>query len=305
MELLPEPGVVTQEEPFPTPVVTEDSTPPETALKDFETKDSDTSTTPVNECKPDNELTTTSLREESPVLVLQVQENNSSSKSSSQEMEPSKDVWPRSILKSPSTSPWPSTCPSERSSSSELPSLGISAESQRLSSLTDEASLNDKGSSSDLRAPSPVPDGYVTPSFPLASHSYPLLTVPHVPYTGYTAITIPASPLQPRLPEKQHPTPLQDSSSGTSSVTTSAGSSTSSLQVSFSSTSKELTSAAKQVKAAPTKGLEEPASHISSKFVQDSSKFWYKPGISRDQGKEDKQVHELYILINCCSILMH
>lgn len=30
-----------------------------------------------------------------------------------------------------------------------------------------------------------------------------------------------------------------------------------------------------------------PESRLNVKFVQDTSKFWYKPDISRDQGKID------------------
>lgn len=35
-------------------------------------------------------------------------------------------------------------------------------------------------------------------------------------------------------------------------------------------------------------GEAETANRVSVKFVQDSSKFWYKPGISREQGKAFK-----------------
>lgn len=170
-----------------------------------------------------------------------------------------------------------STCPSERSSSCELLLLGPGSEGQSLTPLTDSVSSNENGSNSDLRAPSPVPDGYITPLFPLASPSYTLLTAPQLPYTGYTAITIPSYPPQPPLPEKQHVSPLQDSSTSASSVRSSTASSTFSVQA--------------QIPFSPTadtgqKVIPEPENRVSAKFVQDTSKFWYKPGISRDQGME-------------------
>ncbi|RXN07761.1 tensin-2-like isoform X2 [Labeo rohita] len=183
---------------------------------------------------------------------------------------------------STSTSPQPPLCSSERSSASEFPSFSINAERQSLTTLTD---CNEESSNSDLTTSSPDPDGYITPSFPIASYSYPLLTVPHVPYTGYTEITIPASLPQPPLPEKQRASPLQNASDCTStSSIRSTGKPTSSAQfhVSFSTTANELPLASK-CKVTPSSGMEEPENRLSSKFVQDSSKYWYKPGISRDQ----------------------
>uniref|UniRef100_A0A8C1A9Z5 Tensin 2b n=1 Tax=Cyprinus carpio carpio TaxID=630221 RepID=A0A8C1A9Z5_CYPCA len=183
---------------------------------------------------------------------------------------------------STSTSPQPPLCSSERSSASEFPSFNINAERQSMTTLTD---CNKESSNSDLTASSPDPDGYVTPTFPIASYSYPLLTVPHVPYTGYTEITIPASLPQPPLPEKQRSSPLHNVSdcTGTSSIKSAGKPSTSSAQfhVSFSTTN-ELPPASK-CKVTPSSGVEEQENRLSSKFVQDSSKYWYKPGISRDQ----------------------
>uniref|UniRef100_A0A673MJW5 SH2 domain-containing protein n=1 Tax=Sinocyclocheilus rhinocerous TaxID=307959 RepID=A0A673MJW5_9TELE len=180
-----------------------------------------------------------------------------------------------------STSPQPPLCSSERSSASEFPSFNINAERQGMTTLTD---CNEESSNSDLTASDP--DGYITPSFPIASYSYPLLTVPHVPYTGYTEITIPASLPQPPLPEKQRSSPLHNVSdcTGTSSIKSAGKPSTSSAQfhVSFSTTTNELPPASK-CKVTLSSGVEEPENRLSSKFVQDSSKYWYKPGISRDQ----------------------
>lgn len=183
---------------------------------------------------------------------------------------------------STSTSPQPPLCSSERSSTSEFSSFNINAERQSLT-----ADCNEESSNSDLTTSSPDPDGYVTPSFPIASYCYPLLTVPHVPYTGYTAITIPASLPQPPLPEKQRSPPLPNvsNSTGTSTVKSTKPSTLSAqFHVSFSSTASELPPTS-SCKVTPSSGVEEPESRLSSKFVQDSSKYWYKPGISRDQGE--------------------
>ncbi|KAF5890176.1 tensin-2-like isoform X2, partial [Clarias magur] len=181
-----------------------------------------------------------------------------------------------------------STCPSERNSSCDLPLLSPISEGQSLTNLTDRVSSNEDGSSSDLRAPSPVPDGYITPLFPLTSPNYTLLTVPHLPYTGYTAITIPSYPPQPPLPDKQRVSPFQDSPTSTSSVRSSTASTTSSVQaqVAF------LPDADRQ------KETPEAENRVSAKFVQDTSKFWYKPGISRDQAIAVlKDKHPGYFLI--------
>lgn len=180
------------------------------------------------------------------------------------------------------TSSRPPVCSSERSSTSEL-LFNISVERQSLTTLTDCNSSNEESSNSDLRASSPDPDGYVTPSFPIGSYNYALLTVPHLPYTGYTAITIPASLPQPPLPEKQRTTNLQNivDCTDAASLKSDAKLSTSSGRLPVIN---ELLPATK-CKVAPSNGVEEPESRLSSKFVQDSSKYWYKAGISRDQGK--------------------
>ncbi|XP_051563576.1 tensin-2 isoform X2 [Myxocyprinus asiaticus] len=202
------------------------------------------------------------------------------------ESKQNKDERPGSCYTTTSTSTIPPICSSERSSASEFSSLNISAERQSLTPLTDCTSSNGESSNSDFRASSPDPDGYVTPSFPIVSYSYPLLTVPHVPYTGYTAVTIPASLPQPPLPEKQRSSHLQNVSdcTGRSSLKSAAKLPTSSAQfhVSFFSATSELPATAR-CKATPSSGVEETENRLSSKFVQDSSKYWYKPGISRDQ----------------------
>ncbi|XP_070966519.1 tensin-2-like isoform X2 [Oncorhynchus clarkii lewisi] len=148
-------------------------------------------------------------------------------------------------------------------------------------------------SDSDPKPPSPVPDGYNTPTFPLASYYYPLLNVPHVPYTGYTAVTIPTA--QPPLPEKRRLSSMPGSPNGYGSqslLRASLGAigpmgvspQSSLLQVTFSPSVGELPPSVRRGLAHP--GVREEvveSSKVNAKFVQDSSKFWYKPSISRDQ----------------------
>lgn len=185
-----------------------------------------------------------------------------------------------------STSPQPPLCSSERSSASEFSSFNMNSERQSVTPLTD---CNEESNSD--------PDGFITPSFPIASHSYPLLTVPHVPYTGYTEITIPTNLPQPPLPEKQRSSPLHNMSdcTPTSSIKSAGKPSVSSAQfhVSFSTTTNEVPPKS-TCRIPPSSGVEEPESRLGSKFVQDSSKYWYKPGISRDQGEN---VCYLYLCI--------
>ncbi|XP_031424116.1 tensin-2-like isoform X1 [Clupea harengus] len=227
----------------------------------------------------------------------------------------------------PASTPQPSIGSSGRYPSSDLSSLGVLPDGRRLTPQMEHACSSEVGSScGDLRAPSPIPDGQATPSFPLPSYYYPLLTVPHVPYTGYTAITIPASAPQPPLPEKRRPPALQGSPNRASTLRASTGalssssvsssstsSSTSQLHVTFSPAVSELTPPAFRPATVAQSELTPPAfrpatvaqseltppafrpatvahgagedsgSRVSAKFVQDSSKFWYKPGISRDQ----------------------
>uniref|UniRef100_A0A4W6C7P7 Tensin 2b n=1 Tax=Lates calcarifer TaxID=8187 RepID=A0A4W6C7P7_LATCA len=134
----------------------------------------------------------------------------------------------------------------------------------------------DRDSSADNKPPSPVPDGYHTPTFPLASYYYPLLNVPHVPYTGYTAVTIPA--IQPPLPEKKRLSSTAGSLNGHNSLLRVSSAPSPAHHVSFSP------AVAEQRRGSAQVGYREEADiRVNAKFVQDSSKYWYKPGISRDQ----------------------
>lgn len=142
---------------------------------------------------------------------------------------------------------------------------------QRSSMSTDQSRQSLTPDLADTKSPSPVPDGYNTPNFPLASYYYPLLNVPHVPYTGYTAVTIPS---QPPLPEKKRGTHQPGFMNGHGSL-------------------HRVLSAPVPTQGAPLLGgaveqrrgsaQVEADIRVNAKFVQDSSKFWYKPGISRDQ----------------------
>uniref|UniRef100_A0A8C3A5D8 SH2 domain-containing protein n=1 Tax=Cyclopterus lumpus TaxID=8103 RepID=A0A8C3A5D8_CYCLU len=128
----------------------------------------------------------------------------------------------------------------------------------------------------DTKPPSPVPDGYQTPTFPLASYYYPLLNVPHVPYTGYTAVTIPA--VQPPLPEKKRLSSAPGYLNGHNALLRASSTPSPMHHVTFSP------SAGEQRRGSSQQSCREEADvRVNAKFVQDSSKYWYKPGISRDQ----------------------
>ncbi|KAG7520227.1 tensin-2-like isoform X2 [Solea senegalensis] len=105
-------------------------------------------------------------------------------------------------------------------------------------------------------------------------------------YSNYSTISIPLPHPQPPLPEKRHP-PAQavSPSNGTGTLRSAEGhvahSASSSSQhhhhVTFSPEVGEI--------ALPADHSVESdnANRVSVKFVQDSSRFWYKPGISREQ----------------------
>ncbi|XP_047439777.1 tensin-2-like isoform X2 [Mugil cephalus] len=169
-----------------------------------------------------------------------------------------------------------SSSPSSTSPNSPVGSPELQSSPQRSASASDSAGQRltpDRDSSADAKPPSPVPDGYQTPTFPLASYYYSLLNVPHVPYTGYTAVTIPA--IQPPLPEKKR---FSSSSSGSlnghSSVLRVSSAPSPTHHVTFSPAVGEQRRGSAQ---------QEADIRVNAKFVQDSSKYWYKPGISRDQ----------------------
>ncbi|XP_041859733.1 tensin-2 isoform X2 [Melanotaenia boesemani] len=107
-------------------------------------------------------------------------------------------------------------------------------------------------------------------------------------YANYSTISIPLPHPQPPLPEKRHQSTQLGSSSdgGRPAVGHVPPSNTSTTQhqhhVTFSPTVGEIAPPASQNdEVAPV--VPETANRVSVKFVQDSSRFWYKPGISREQ----------------------
>uniref|UniRef100_A0A8C1AB77 Tensin 2a n=1 Tax=Cyprinus carpio carpio TaxID=630221 RepID=A0A8C1AB77_CYPCA len=116
-----------------------------------------------------------------------------------------------------------------------------------------------------------------TPTFPIS----PACCTPSPPpgsNSGCPAASVP----QPPLPEKRHQSGLPGSPNGRSGTLRASMSHQPSGQhhVTFSPSVGELTLPAGQGEV----GVEgEMGSNVSVKFVQDSSRFWYKPGISREQ----------------------
>lgn len=190
----------------------------------------------------------------------------------------------RSVTMNPSASP--SSSPSTTSPNSPIGSPELRSSPQRSPSATHTAGHQltpDRDSSATNKPPSPVPDGYHTPTFPLASYYYPLLNVPHVPYTGYTAVTIPA--IQPPLPEKKRLSSAAGSLNGHSSLLRVSSAPSPTHHVTFSPAVGEQSRGSAQ-----SSYREEADIRVNAKFVQDSSKYWYKPGISRDQGEDCTQM---------------
>lgn len=177
---------------------------------------------------------------------------------------------PASLTSSPSTtSPNSPIGSPEPQPSPQLSPLATDTAGHRLTP--------EKDSTADNKPPSPVPDGYHTPTFPLASYYYPLLNVPHVPYTGYTAVTIPA--VQPPLPEKKRLSSTIGSLNAHNSLLRVSSAPSPTHHVTFSAAAGE-----QRRGSAQSSCREETDIRVNAKFVQDSSKYWYKPGISRDQG---------------------
>nr|XP_020473573.1 tensin-2-like isoform X1 [Monopterus albus] len=110
-------------------------------------------------------------------------------------------------------------------------------------------------------------------------------------HSNYTTFSIPLPHPQPPLPEKRQPSTLSGSpSSGVGTPRPAVGyvppSPTSSTQhqhhVTFSPTVGEIAPPGAQNEEV-TSVEPENTNKVSVKFVQDSSRFWYKPGISREQ----------------------
>uniref|UniRef100_A0A8C1EML4 Tensin 2a n=1 Tax=Cyprinus carpio carpio TaxID=630221 RepID=A0A8C1EML4_CYPCA len=165
-------------------------------------------------------------------------------------------------------SPQPPTGEHESSSSPEPPVPGFATLGRKLM-LGSETSLP-AGHSMDGSPSS-------TPTFPIS----PACCTPSPPpgsNSGCPAASVP----QPPLPEKRHQSGLPGSPNGRSGTLRASMSHQPSGQhhVTFSPSVGELTLPAGQGEV----GVEgEMGSNVSVKFVQDSSRFWYKPGISREQ----------------------
>lgn len=97
--------------------------------------------------------------------------------------------------------------------------------------------------------------------------------------SNYSTISIPLPHPQPPLPEKRHPPPAHSSllSDGVGVLRQAVGGANQ-HHVTFSPTVGEMAPPAGQ-----QEGAGEVENRVSVKFVQDSSRFWYKPGISREQ----------------------
>ncbi|XP_077070153.1 tensin-2 isoform X4 [Siphateles boraxobius] len=165
-------------------------------------------------------------------------------------------------------SPHPPNSDHESSSSPEPPVPGFATLGRKLM-LGSETSLP-AGHSIDGSPNS-------TPTFPFS----PACCTPSPPpgsYSGCPATSVP----QPPLPEKRRPSGQPGSPNGRPGTLRGSMSHHGSGQhhVTFSPSVGELTMNAGQGEV----GVEgEMGSRVSVKFVQDSSRFWYKPGISREQ----------------------
>ncbi|XP_039602702.1 tensin-2-like isoform X3 [Polypterus senegalus] len=138
--------------------------------------------------------------------------------------------------------------------------------------------LSDPGLSPTSSSQGSPSEGSVTPSFPISTAYYTGQSGSQGSgqFSGYTAVTIPLADMQPPLPEKRRlssineRSPPPSSPNGRSSALRSPSSPNPPQHVTFSITAGDLAEG-------------ELDNGISAKFVQDTSRFWYKPSISRDQ----------------------
>uniref|UniRef100_A0A8C9WAW7 Tensin 2a n=1 Tax=Scleropages formosus TaxID=113540 RepID=A0A8C9WAW7_SCLFO len=178
---------------------------------------------------------------------------------------------PSSNTSSTPASPQPPPGSPERSPSTEPLVPGFATMGRRLMLGTEPAGHLQPypgmdGHSSYYKPPSPVPEGQCTPTFPLSNSYYPAL---------------------PPLPEKRRLSALPGSPNGRVSTLRAP----SSTQYTAHPTQHHVTFSPSVGDVAPPNGTGDDSlslggeveGRVTAKFVQDRSRFWYKPGISRDQ----------------------
>uniref|UniRef100_A0A4W4EXE5 Tensin 2a n=1 Tax=Electrophorus electricus TaxID=8005 RepID=A0A4W4EXE5_ELEEL len=173
---------------------------------------------------------------------------------------------PRSVSSVPA-SPRPPPASRESSPSPEPPVPGFATLGRKLMLGADPTLRTVHAQPCAGMDSSPAPsDGHSMPTFPLSPGCYP-------------AVVPPGSATQPPLPEKRRQGALPGSPGDRSGAPrVSVGNSPSAQHhVTFSPS----VAAAEGQDEGPTDS--DVATQVSVKFVQDSSRFWYKPGISRDQ----------------------
>ncbi|XP_064876985.1 tensin-2-like isoform X2 [Oncorhynchus nerka] len=182
-----------------------------------------------------------------------------------------------STLTSAPSSPQPPISSLEGFPSSEPPVPGFATLGRKLMLVTEPPGplQHYPGMEGSTSGHSPAPEVHTTPTFPIsATGCYPP-SVRHVPYLSYTAVTIPQCPLPEKRGQSAQP------GSPNCGVRT-LRPTTSQHHVTFSPTVGEMAPPAGQGEGVLS--LEsEMAGRVSVTFVQDNSRFWYKPGISRDQ----------------------
>ncbi|XP_020490979.1 tensin-2 isoform X1 [Labrus bergylta] len=202
-----------------------------------------------------------------------------------------------SAIASPS-SPQPASCSTEGSPVSDTPVPGFATLSRRLM-----LSASDSHNPNHIQEHGPTPHHYPgmehsparqNPSLDnnkRLCYSSPTPQLHSSSYSNYSTISIPLPHPQPPLPEKRHPptqpgSPNEAVGSPKPAVSHIPASTTSNGQhqhhVTFSPTVGEIAPPAGQ-NDRETAIETESANRVSVKFVQDSSRFWYKPGISREQ----------------------
>ncbi|XP_034552747.1 tensin-2 isoform X4 [Notolabrus celidotus] len=197
------------------------------------------------------------------------------------------------------SSPQPASCNMEGSPVSDSPVPGFSTLGRRLMlSGSDPHHMNHiqqhgpphhhhPGMEHSLARHNPAPDNNKRPCY-----SNPTPQLHPSSYSNYSTISIPLPHPQPPLPEKRHPPTHSGSPNdgvgtlrpavGHVPLSTTTTNGQHQHHVTFSPTVGEIAPPAGQNDGEASAETEN-ANRVSVKFVQDSSRFWYKPGISREQ----------------------